>query len=288
MRVALVTCTTWPEISASDRLYAEALARLGVSVVGAPWNGPLEPFIAADLVVLRSNWDYHHDLAGFTDWLDALEQRGSHLLNAPALVRWNLNKRYLLDLAHRGIHVPRTEIVPTDASAIATVLARYGWQEAVVKPTVGASGHGVRLWRADRPRMPEDLVVSAPGEMVVQELLHEVVESGEASYVFFDGVFSHAMLKRPAAGDFRVNSDYRGTVEAFDPDESLVRQAGAVLDVLDQVPLYARVDGVTHDGALLVTELEVNEPALSMTLAPGSAERFAEATVRRLRARPCS
>jgi glutathione synthase/RimK-type ligase-like ATP-grasp enzyme len=136
--------------------------------------------------------------------------------------------------------------------------------------------------------MTEDLVVSAPGEMVVQEFLHEVVESGEASYVFFDGVFSHATLKRPAAGDFRVNSDYRGTVEAFDPDESLVRQAGAVLDVLDQVPLYARVDGVTRDGALLVTELEVNEPALSMTLAPGSAERFAEATVRRLRARPCS
>jgi hypothetical protein len=118
--------------------------------------------------------------------------------------------------------------------------------------------------------------------VAVQELLTEVVETGELSLVFFDGTYSHAALKRPAAGDFRVNSDYQGTVEPFHPDAGLVRQAGAALAVLDEIPLYARVDGVVRDGGLLVTELELIEPSLSLVLAPGSATRFADATLRRL------
>ena len=122
MHVTLVTCAAWPELSASDRLYAEALERLGVTVEGAPWNGPAEPFVGADLVVLRSNWDYHHDLAGFTVWLDGLERSGAYVLNAPSLVRWNLDKRYLLDLARWVVRVPQTEVVPADPSAIAPVL----------------------------------------------------------------------------------------------------------------------------------------------------------------------
>ena len=287
MRVVLVTCLAWPELSASDRLYAEALTRLGATVVGAPWNGPPEPFVGVDLVVLRSNWDYHHDLAGFTAWLDGLERRGTAVQNAPGLVRWNLDKRYLLDLARRGIRVPETEVVAADSSAIAGVLVRRGWEQAVVKPTVGASGHGVRLWRAGEPVETDGAsVTSATGEVVVQELLREVVEFGELSLVFFDGVYSHAALKRPAAGDFRVNSDYQGTIEAFTPGEDLVRQAAAALAALDEVPLYARVDAIVRDGSLIVTELELNEPSLSLVLAPGSAERFAEATLRRLQSNP--
>ena len=285
MRVALVTCTTWPELSASDCLYAEALEQLGVTVVAAPWNGPSAPFALADLVVLRSNWDYHHDLAGFTAWLDALERRGTQVLNAPSLVRWNLDKRYLLDLARWGVRVPRTEVGPANPSAITAVLARHGWERAVVKPTVGASGHGVRLVWADAPAEPEGEAM-ATGMVVVQEFLPEVVQSGEASYVFFEGAYSHAALKRPASGDFRVNSDYQGTVEPFQPDPDLVRQARAALDVLGEIPLYARVDGVVRDGELMVTELELIEPSLSLVLAPGSAERFAEATIRRLRPNP--
>src|SRR5688500_3673165 len=129
MRVALVTCLAWPELSASDRLYAEALRGLSVDVVGAPWNGPPELFAGVDLVVLRSNWDYHHDLARFTAWLDGLEQRGTAVQNAPGLVRWNLDKRYLLDLERRGVRVPETEVAPADPSAIDAVLARRGWQQ---------------------------------------------------------------------------------------------------------------------------------------------------------------
>lgn len=288
MRATLVTCAAWPELSASDRLYAEALTKRGVTVAGAPWNGPPEPFAGVDLVVLRSNWDYHHDLAGFTTWLDALERRGAHVLNAPALVRWNLDKRCLLDLERWGVRVPATEVVPADPNAIVQVFARRGWETAVVKPLVGVSGHGVRLLRSGDPVTLEDATTAShPDGVLMQEYLPEVAHFGEISLVFFDGEFSHAALKRPAAGDFRVNSDYQGTAEPFQPDPDLVRQARAALDTLEEAPLYARVDVVVRDGQLIVVELELNEPALFMSMAPESAARFAEATVGRLRARPC-
>ena len=116
----------------------------------------------------------------------------------------------------------------------------------------------------------------------MQEFLPEIVQAGEASLVFFDGAYSHAALKRPASGDFRVNSDYQGTVEPFRPDADLVRQARAALDTLEEVPLYARVDVVVRDGGPIVVELELIEPALFLSLVPEGAVRFAEATMRRL------
>ena len=250
---------------------------------GAPWNGPSEPFVGADLVVLRSTWDYHRDLAGFTAWLDGLERRGTPVLNPLSLVRWNLDKRYLLDLERRGVRVPATEVVPADPSAIAAVLERRGWETAVVKPLVGASGHGVRLLRAGESLTLDDATAaSRPDGLLMQEFLPEIVQAGEASLVFFDGAYSHAALKRPASGDFRVNSDYQGTVEPFRPDADLVRQARAALDTLEEVPLYARVDVVVRDGGPIVVELELIEPALFLSLVPEGAVRFAEATMRRL------
>ena len=282
MRVTLATCLAWPALSASDRRYADALERFGAAVRGAPWNGPTEPFDGADLVVLRANWDYHHDLAGFVAWLDGLERRGTRVLNPPPMVRWNLDKRYLLDLARRGIRVPATEVVPADPAAVAGALARRGWEMAVVKPLVGASGHGVRLLRTGEFPALEGTTASHPDGLLMQEFLPEIVQDGEVSLVFFDGAYSHAALKRPAAGDFRVNSDYQGTVEPFQPDPDLVRQARAALDTLDEIPLYARVDVVGRAGEPIVVELELNEPALFLTMAPDAAVRFAEATMRRL------
>ena len=66
-----------------------------------PWNADASggSLAGLDLAILRAPWDYPYDVPGFTTWLDAMERVGLHLLNPPSLVRWNLNKRYLLDLA---------------------------------------------------------------------------------------------------------------------------------------------------------------------------------------------
>jgi hypothetical protein len=110
LRVAVVPCAAFPELGASDALRAAALRDLGAEVRVVQWNGlgdPVAELSGADAAVLRCPWDYPRDVPGFLRWLDAVERAGVPLLNTPALVRWNLDKRYLLDLAHGGVAVPQ-------------------------------------------------------------------------------------------------------------------------------------------------------------------------------------
>jgi len=93
---------------------------------------------------------------------------------------------------------------------------------------------------------------------------------------------SHALRKRPAAGDFRAHGIYGGTVELTDPDPADVAAVSAMLDRLPFDLLYARFDVVRFAGRLAVLELELIEPMLYLGLAPGSAGRLAEATIARL------
>lgn len=280
LHIVLVTCNRWPELSASDQLYADALARRGVGVTAAPWNGPQAPFAGADVIVLRSNWDYHYAPAAFLGWLDELAQQGAALHNPPGLVRWNLDKRYLCELAARGVPIPRTHVVTDDATAVARLLAGEGWRQAVLKPAIGASGHQVRLIDTRTDAWLHDLPAERP--LLVQEYLPEVADAGELSCVFFAGGYSHTFCRRPQSGEFRVNSQYAGVVARVEPPGAVVAQAQAILALLPALPLYARVDGVIRAGVFILMELELNEPSLRLDLDPPAAERFAAATLDRL------
>ncbi|MET0484523.1 MAG: hypothetical protein ABW216_02410, partial [Candidatus Rokuibacteriota bacterium] len=119
-----------------------ALERQGVAVEARPWNGAEQDFVDFDAVVLRSNWDYHHTLEAFAAWLDQLDAGGVSVWNPTALVRWNLSKRYLLELAAAGVPTVPTVVLEGDAaSQLPPVLAQRQWSTAVVKPIVSASAH---------------------------------------------------------------------------------------------------------------------------------------------------
>jgi glutathione synthase/RimK-type ligase-like ATP-grasp enzyme len=280
--IVLATALDSPDITVSDRLYADALERRGWRVVAAPWDGPREAFAGADAVVLRSTWGYYRALDRFRAWTEAVAA-ATRLFNPIALVRWNLRKDYVGKLAAAGIRVPQSHIVACEAATIDKVLADAGWDQAVVKPASGASGYSVELVK--RATLIEQVAglsdeARAAG-VVVQEFLPEIAE-GELSMVYFDGAFSHAIRKRPPPGEFRSNSRYGPTRHAETPPSEVTEQGAACLAALPERPLYARVDGVVRDGVLIVIEVEVLEPALFMEFDPPSAERFAEATLRRL------
>lgn len=279
--IVLATAADQAELTASDRLYAEALQRLGHRVVGAPWDGPRAAFASADAVVIRSTWGYYREPEAFRAWAEEMAAN-TRLFNSIELVRWNLRKDYVGTLAAAGVAVPGTRIVARDVAAITRVFDETGWRQAVVKPVTGASGHSVELLTREAvagaaPRLAGDAVL-------VQEFLPEIA-LGELSLVYFDGAFSHAVRKRPAAGEFRVNSRFGATRAAEMPSPGVAEQGAAALRALPEPPLYARVDGVVRDGVLVVIEVEVLEPALFMDVDPASADRFAAATVRRLRNR---
>lgn len=280
--VCFVTCLRWPEISASDRLVQDALTRRGFTVVGRAWNESHARFDGFGLVVLRSNWDYHYAPDDFTAWLARWERAGARIWNPPALVRWNLTKGYLLDLASRGLGVVPTAIL-AGASALPSVMAERGWAQAVVKPLVSASGHDTVLVDArsvdEVARALEEGRIRQPA--IVQPFVEAIQSRGEWSLVFIDGAFTHAALKRPGAGDFRVQQRYGGVTVAAVAPAAIIGAAEAILRVLPAPTLYARVDGVETEAGFLVMEVEVNEPGLFFNLAPEAAERFATAIASR-------
>lgn len=288
--IAFATWQGLPDLTADDRLAVAPLATHGVRVVPYDWQGPMPDGL--DAVVLRSCWNYHLEEAAFRAWLDALEARGVPVLNPVAVARWNLEKGYLRALAARGVRLPTTAWVARGAATpLAELLDGHGLDHVVVKPSV--SGTAYRTWRTSRERAAADEAafagLVADAGVLVQAFVPEVLVAGEVSLVFVRGAFSHAVRKRPAAGDFRVQSDFGGSRERFSPAPRLLAQAehvlAAVAAELGQVGedlLYARVDGIEVDDAFVLMELEVLDPELYLAQDPAAPGRFADAIARAL------
>src|SRR5262245_24009821 len=106
--VAFVTSLEYSALTASDRIAAEELASAGIHVVPAIWNDPSVDWRKFDAIVIRSPWDYYLQPKNFTTWIDSLEQQQLKVWNSISILRWNINKRYLLGFQKAGIPVPRT------------------------------------------------------------------------------------------------------------------------------------------------------------------------------------
>jgi len=277
--VALVTCAEHPDLSADDRLLVPALERCGCRTEPALWDDPGRRWRHHDAVVLRSTWDYHRRLPEFLQWLDLLERESAPVFNRMPTLRWNINKRYLRDLAEAGIPVTPTVWVPMGSAVTLRDLMESVRSDAlVVKPAVSASAF--ETWRTDRTQADENEArfsrMVANRDMMIQPFLPVFETDGELSLVFLGGTFSHAVRKRPRPGDFRVQEEHGGTAERAEVSGQLVRQAERALSAAPEATLYARVDGVVMDGALVVTELELVEPMLYFGWEASAADRFAE------------
>ena len=277
-RVAFVTWSGLPGLSEDDRLAVAELGRRGSTVQSTVWDAPGVVWTDFESVVLRSCWDYHHRPDAFLDWLAKLDGQGVPLWNPPAVVRDNVDKTYLRELEAVGIPVVPTIWLESGADAdLEELMEERGWSEVVIKPTVSASAF--RTFRADsaKPRQSDlEELLSASGALV-QLFLPEIETQGEWSLIFFGGKYSHAVLKRPKAGDFRVQNDFGGSASPERPSPALVEQARAVVATIPQPWLYARVDGVDRGGVFTLMELELIEPSLFLGSDPQAPARFAEA-----------
>ena len=281
--IALVTYSGLPGLSADDRLLLPALAERGITAVPVAWDDPAVDWRRFDAAVMRRAWNYHLEHERFDGWLRAMEAAGVRLWNSPALLRWNADKRYLLELAARGVPIAHTRVVEAgDGGSLDAVLESAGWLDAVVKPVVSASAHDT--WRVQRPATAEQegrfRAQRAERAQLVQRFIPQVQQEGEWSLVFFGGAFSHAVMKRPAAGDFRVQHKHGGTSERRDPSPELLNDARAILSRVPFRTLYARVDGCAMAGRLMLMELELLEPSVFLHADPSAAGRFADAIVR--------
>lgn len=285
-RIALATYEGAPDLAPDDQLLLPALAAARIEGVPAVWSSEDVSWETFDGVIIRSCWDYHRRAADFQAWLERLDASRLPVWNAIALVQWNVNKRYLVDLETRGVPTIPTYLVRRGSVAdIESVLIANRWMKFVIKPAISASGfetHAITIPLSDAARSAMDRVI-ATGDALLQPFVEEVPTGGELSLVFIDGEFSHAAIKRAKAGEFRVQVEHGGSVHAIDASPAVIEQAARVLRSLPEVPLYARVDGVTRGDEFLLMELELIEPNLFFDTSPNSAARFATAIAQRLR-----
>lgn len=288
--IAFATSAATAGLVEDDRLVVPHLARLGVHVKPMVWDDPNADWEALDGVVIRTCWDYHHRRDELLDWVDRLERAGVPMWNPPAVLRWNSTKMYLRELAERGVPVVPTRFVdPGDDVTLAAILDEEGWTDAVAKPVVSAGGHAT--WRvtpasaaSDEPRFR---ALAAERPMMVQPFVREVATEGEWSLLFFDGAFSHAVLKRPPEGGdaFLVQEHHGGSSRAVQAAPALVAQAARVIAAVGTPLLYARVDGCVMSGTLHLMEFEALEPSLFLGLDPAAPARFAGAITAALEGR---
>lgn len=279
-RVALATYARLPDLAADDRLLIPALAGLGIDARPLVWDAA-EPVDGLDAVVIRSCWNYHLQLDRFVAWLDRVESGGARVVNPAPLLRWNSDKRYLLELGRRGVPIVPTRVLRRGtALALSQALDQAGLAAAVVKPAVSASAHAT--WRVVRDRAEQDeqrfRELLAAGDVLLQPVVPEVVERGEWSVVCFGGEPSHAVLKRPAAGDWRVQGEFGGTATLGPLIPVLAESALTILAAAGARDCaYARVDGCLVNGRFVLMELELIEPQLFLDLEARAPARFASA-----------
>lgn len=283
-RIALVTDRSRPALTEDDRLLVPALGALEIEAHPAVWDDPGEDWSHYDLVVLRSPWDYHLRMAEFLAWVDRLDREGARLHNPAPIIRWNARKTYFDEVADHGLATIPTARLQSGESVAAVMTAR-GWGQVVVKPEASAGGYRTfRVGKGEEAAADEALrPLLLHDVFLVQPFLAQVQTEGEASLVFIDGQFSHAIRKRPASGDFLTHAEHGATVEPFEPPPDWIDAAGLALQAAGDPLLYARVDLLPGEPGPILVELELVEPDLYLRFDARAASRVAMAARRRLR-----
>ena len=284
-RLAFATSTDYPSIQPDDAHLATSLERLGIQPIVCVWNDPDVDWSKFDAVLIRTIWDYFKNYTVFLEWLDRLDQLGVPTINDSRLLRWNSDKRYLLELAQHGVGIIPTRLA--SAHELRDVLAAMPAQQVVVKPTIsGSAWHTLRGTVGDVAFAQAVAQLPLEYDYLVQPFVPEIVSDGEWSLLYFAGEFSHAVIKCPAPGDYRVQGEYGGSTEPILPSAVTLDAAGRALAAVTEIGhrdhLYVRVDGVICAGRFLIMELELIEPFLHLAVQPEAAERLATQIALRL------
>jgi hypothetical protein len=283
-RLVFLTLDHRADYVIDDDLAITALAGRGIGVDEISWRAVGVDWRSYAGVVVRTTWDYQHDVEHFLAVIEGIAALGVPLANPIALMRWNVRKTYLRELEARGV-----PIVPTvwgrglSVDALLGLPARLGVYECVVKPTIGANAGDTFRVAADlSPARAAAIAALYPDrEWMAQPFLSTIVTEGEYSVFYFGGVYSHTIVKRPAPGDFRVQEEHGGLIVGVEPEPALSAAARRVMDALTAPPLQARVDLVRlDDGTFALMELEVIEPSLYFRTHPGAPASFADAVER--------
>lgn len=258
-----------------------------------PWN---EPSVNAvdwaefDVALFRCPLAYYKDVTAFQKFSLQMRKVGIPVLNTPETLLWNMNKTYLLALQEQGVLViPTLGLERGDPCDVSKLRAELSCDDLIIKPSISASAfHTYKITPNSDERDTQNKIaqiVNHCGTCLVQPYLPEIVATGEYSLIYFNGVFSHAVLKTPAENDFRVQSDFGGAVTEIIPEPQMLLQVQNIFEALPQSHdiLYARIDGVSVEDQFILMEAELFEPELFFRSDKKAPTNFVDALENRLK-----
>ncbi|NII85205.1 hypothetical protein [Pedobacter sp. SG908] len=285
MNIALITYldkgaydTTTVESEDDKLLYF--LKDKGLNIEKIIWNDTNIKWEDYSLAILKSPWDYFDLIEEFYAWLDLLEAKKVRLLNPIDVVRWNSNKKYLQEIETAGLKIiPSAFINKQEDVTLKHFFEKFNTNKLIVKPCVsGGAKNTFKVTAENVEEVNQKLnKLIQEEDFIVQPFLPEILESGEWSFIFFNGVYSHSLIKQAKPGDFRVQPAHGGTVHPQKPSEEEVATAQQYVTLFAKDCLYARVDGTFVNGNFLLMELELIEPFLFLNTEPENYIRYYKA-----------
>jgi glutathione synthase/RimK-type ligase-like ATP-grasp enzyme len=263
-----------PLLTHDDQIAVYYLQAKGCSVEPVIWGTP-QGRLEFDALIVRSPWDYmdsENTRAGFFNWLAEIDRRGMRLLNSFPVLRWNLDKHYLIELNQAGVPIVPTEYIEVGVSleVVDAAFERYG--AIVVKPCIAAAAKDTFLIQdaVELTQIKQHLqTIRGLRSFMVQPFVDGIRTQGEWSLVFLNESYSHAVWKLPKPGGWLVQDELGGSVQSAHPPEEVLGCAEDAFAKLQQILfkrfgeksrlLYARVDVLP---GFRIGELELVEPEL--------------------------
>ncbi|MDZ4846153.1 MAG: hypothetical protein SH857_11455 [Chitinophagales bacterium] len=267
-----------------DKFVQDALENAGLRTSRLDWATPDFDWSTTRYVLFRTTWDYFDRFAEFSAWLKRVTNL-TKLINPASLIYWNIDKHYLQDLEKKGINITPTHFVKAGTeTTLEKILSETGWKDAVIKPAISGSARHTYKLNFENYQQFENIFQSLVSKeaMLLQPFQQDVVKTGERAFMLIDGKFTHAVLKTPKAGDFRVQDDHGGTVRPYAPADDEVEFVEKAMAACHPLPVYGRVDVITgNDGQSAVSEIELIEPEMWFRFYPPAANKMAEAIKKR-------
>ena len=263
-----------------DELIRVALENEELTAIRLSWDDPNFDWSTTPFVLFRSTWDYFNRFEEFSNWLNTISKQ-TQIINPEEIIRWNIDKHYLIDLEQKGVHcVPTVFLEKGTTATLKKLYEQHNFNETVLKPAVSGTARHTYKLNTDNLANHETILkeLIAKEAMLLQPFQYDIVEKGEVSLVIIDGHYTHAVLKVAKSGDFRVQDDFGGTVHDYNPTQEEIAFAEKTIKACSPMPLYARVDILTdNDGKLALVELELVEPELWFRKNAKAAEALAAA-----------
>ena len=279
-KCAFLTITDLSNFQSYDNLLIEPLIELGWECEFIPWDSESINWDDFDAVIIRSTWDYQQKEKLFFKTLQSIEASTAILYNSLETVKWNINKRYLLELEEENISIIPTKLYDKfDFETVSRLFSFFKKDKLIIKPCVSANANDTFILERGKMKSLKSVLENTfyQKDFLIQPFIKSIKTEGEYSLIYFGNTLSHVLLKTPKSGDFRVQEEHGGILSAIKkPEDLLIKFGNKVIRTIPYQCLYSRVDIVRNDDNYFLMEVELIEPSLYFNMDSKSPQLFAE------------